>query len=409
MRNAKSMVLLATVLFLGSVGFAQEKCEFALLGDTPSSMSESLKVAIGYEFNIQLNDYNVALLDQSVNQNRTITPETKDSFLAIMQVLSGALDAKLKKSAEALLDRKLTTEQTVALQMARTVGRNENGVKESLPGYSGNYTESQITRKDRILELAGFSLEERFSLQSIKLMDDVLTKINTDNFLSDPFLETPEQASLMNQEVIREMKTLSQERRVNSKRKQALSKLEAKELYNTISNNPVARLSRNYKYDPDSQLGFCFGRAMTAHLEALSQGIDKSAIRKIFVGGQMKAVGFDFNWQYHVATVIKNVEGGWWVIDPIFEAPISIEKWYSEMKKNDIDGKLRLYATEPSRLAAVGNGKYRKFELMDDYYNGYFKDLLQYYSLKSRKKLPVKSVWTRVLEWTKDLVGYVEA
>jgi hypothetical protein len=407
MKNSKSMVLLAAVLVSGSMAAAQEKCEFALLGDAPSSMSESLKIAVGYEFNMVLNDYNVSLLDKAVNQNREITPESKENFLAITQVLSDHLDIKLKKTAESLLNRKLSTEQAIALQMARTVGRNENGVKESLPGYSGNYTEAQIARKDRILELAGFSMEERLSLQTGKLMDDVITKYNADNFLTDPFLKTPEQAVLMNQEVLREMSILSKERRANSKRKQALSKNEANALFNAVSKNPVARISRNYKYDPDSQLGFCFGRAMTAHLEALSQGVDKSAIRKVFVGGQMKAVGFDFNWQFHVATVVKNAEGGWWVIDPIFEAPISVEKWYSEMKKNDIDGKLRFYAAEPTRLGAVGNGKYQKFELMDDIYNGYFKELLQYYSLKTRNKLPAVSVWTKVLEWARDLVGWI--
>jgi hypothetical protein len=103
--------------------------------------------------------------------------------------------------------------------------------------------------------------------------------------------------------------------------KDALTAEERELLLNRTSNNPVAALSQLHKYD-NQKIGFCFGRAMTAHLIARKMGLKEDSIRKLFVLGDLRS-GPDPEWRFHVTTVVKGSEdGGWYAIDPIMRPPL---------------------------------------------------------------------------------------
>lgn len=379
------------------LAMAQQRCEHAFLGDAETSLSNSLYKAIGNEFNLLLNNYNRNLLDRLVNKADEPTAQDMADFKQLLLELH-IHDRKLTGKAENILDRTLTGEQTVALRLARALGRTESGRNSELFGFADNYTEHQIARKDRILELAGFSLEERVTLNSSKLLEDVLTKYAAENLILDNVSETPAQALAMNAKVIEQMNVLARSQNTNSTRLQVLNKKQIRSLYEAVTRHPVARLLNIRKYDPEGNIGFCFGRALTAHVEATQMGVDQSSIRKVFAVGHMKALVGDIIWQFHVGTAIKNDSGGWTVIDPFIGKPISLEAWYEKMYKQDTKGTLRIYITDPMRLGATGSERYNKAGLMSDFYNDYFKKIAQYYRLKSAGKLPEKPLWVKTMD-----------
>ncbi|QDK38554.1 protein-glutamine glutaminase family protein [Bdellovibrio sp. NC01] len=385
------------LLVAGAVS-AAERCEFALLGEEPSSYLEPSRSFIGNEFNLVLNDFNMAFIDKVVNRGAEITPEARAQFQAILKDLEIA-DLKLSKDVTSLLGRTLTKEQATALKLARALGRTEKGENKNLSAFSGNYTELQLERKDRILDLAGFSFEERAAIVGNKFVEDILTKYTAENLIWDNTAKTPEEAVAMNNEVLKQMNAESAAT-YSGKKINALDKQTVRKLYEEVTRHPVARLLKVNKYDPDHKMGFCFGRAMTAHLEALYMGIDKNSIRKVFVAGSMKAIVGDIIWQFHVATAVKSSDGGWWVIDPFVGKPVKLDQWYAKMYKQDTKGTLRLYVTEASRLGATDGARYNRAHLMEEYYNNYFKDLIQYYRLKANNELPKKSVWIKIFDWT---------
>lgn len=392
-----TLLAILPILLAGSV-HAAERCEFALLGDDASSYLESSRAFIGNEFNLVLNDVNMAFIDKTVNRGVEITPQARAQFQTILKDLKIA-DSKLTKDVSTLLERTLTEEQATALKLARALGRTEKGENESLKAFSGNYTELQLERKDRILDLAGFSFEERAAIVGNKFVEDVLTKYTAENLIWDNTAKTPEEAVAMNNEVIKQMDAESAAE-YSGKRINAIDKKTARNLYEEVTRHPVARLLKVNKYDPEHKMGFCFGRAMTSHLEALHMGLDKNSIRKVFVAGSMKAIVGDIIWQFHVATAVKSSDGGWWVIDPFVGKPVKLDQWYAKMYKQDTKGTLRLYVTEASRLGATDGAHYNRAHLMEDYYNNYFKDLIQYYRLKAKNELPKKSLWIKVFDWT---------
>jgi hypothetical protein len=155
----------------------------------------------------------------------------------------------------------------------------------------------------------------------------------------------------------------------------------AGQLYAAVNTNPVASLSHYSKYDPqDLGIGFCFGRAMTAHLEALYLGISKDSIKKLWALGNLQT-GSN-RWRYHVTTVVKG-EHGWVAIDPIMGSVLTIAQWYENMRGYDSDGQMRLYVTAAEKFAPSSK-KYHNSELLDPYYNAYFVDLMKYYAERTR-------------------------
>jgi hypothetical protein len=150
----------------------------------------------------------------------------------------------------------------------------------------------------------------------------------------------------------------------------------ASEILDGVMNHPVASLRVIRKYDPKGGIGFCFGRAMTVHLESLYRRLSKSAIRKMWAIGDLRTG--DMMWRYHVTTILKGPGNEWYAIDPIWGSVLTVRQWYDSMKSFDHDGKMKIYVTPASKFGP-GSGKYAKGDLMDPFYNSYFNDLLKHY------------------------------
>lgn len=383
------------VMILGSFAYGQSRCE-SIFDLGQSSAYQATRDLVENEFNRVLTDEQMTLVDRVVNTRAEYSLADQKAFFALLSKLS-LHDPLLKRETELLLERKLSEQESTALQFARGLGRTEKGLLEELQAFDGNYTREQIARKDRILELAGFSFTDRVALQGNKLVNDSLTRYAAENLYADQAKVSPEQAMTMNKIVLEQMQNISREN-PGTGRKNSIDAVEAKEIYEEVTRNPITRLLNVKKYDPSGQLGFCFGRAMNSHLEALHRGVDNASIRKVYVVGQMKALVGDTVWTFHVATAVKNSKGGWWIIDPFFGKAVSIEKWYARMHKHDVDGKLRVYVTEPQRLTAGKSTRYDKEHLMSSWYNGYFKNLFEYYHQKARNELPAKPLYMKIFD-----------
>ncbi len=162
---------------------------------------------------------------------------------------------------------------------------------------------------------------------------------------------------------------------------------QAEILYKAVANHPVASLRNYSKYDPRNEgIGYCFGRAMTAHLEALwnpQLKVNNKAIRKLFALGKLQT-GTD-SWRYHVTTIVKASDNGWWAIDPIMGKPIKADDWYSRMRSYNPSGDMLLFSDEAARFSPA-EGMYKKNQLDDDFYSNYFKDLLNSYRGQFQKR-----------------------
>lgn len=106
--------------------------------------------------------------------------------------------------------------------------------------------------------------------------------------------------------------------------KRQLSRGEARRVFRATERERV--VERQDRYDPEEVLGLCFGRAIIAHIHALVRGVDESAIKKIWVLGDME------KWQFHVATILKT-DRGWYVIDT-YTGFMSVERWISRMERD---------------------------------------------------------------------------
>jgi len=151
------------------------------------------------------------------------------------------------------------------------------------------------------------------------------------------------------------------------------------------------RIYYDYRsYDPQGNIGFCFGRAMYLHLQLLRHGVAKDSIKKIFAIGPMRTG--EINWQFHVATMVKDKNSNdWWVLDSNLPRPLSIEKWieyyqkfridqtsmfFGFFKKTDNEKSIRFYVTEASKFGSSA-WQYSPQSLNDPFYNNFFKDMLR--------------------------------
>lgn len=379
---------------------AQNTCK-VLFSKLPSDKIESLNLAIFNEFGVTLSNAHLIKLDNLVNRGFSPKGASSRWFKSILRRLT-VVNTLQKKEASAFLEREISDDQAKALRLARALGRTEAGKNPELFAFSENYTPDQIQRKDRILELAGFSLEERLALIGNKFVDDVLTNYTAENLYKDQDFQQPAQAQAMNKEVIREM---NKEPIIDSEnRKQSFEEQEVTEVYESVTRNPIVRLLRALKYDPNGRMGFCFGRAFVSHLEALRRGIAKNSVRKVVVVGRIKAVFGKTIWRYHIATAVRAKSGGWWVVDPFMGKAVTLEAWYESMHQHDLNGSLRLYATEGSRFGPDESLRYTKAEFMYEGFNNYFKDVLNYFHLRSLNTLPPKPLWTATFDWILSLL-----
>lgn len=161
----------------------------------------------------------------------------------------------------------------------------------------------------------------------------------------------------------------------SSKRSSNLNKKQLNDLFKKVQSHKVAGNCALKKYDPKGSTGFCFGRAMSIHIEALRMGLDKNSIRKIWAVGNLKSGSG--SWKYHVATIVRG-EDGWYAIDPIFGNPIRLEDWYKTLKKNfDASDNMRIFATEAKRFGPGSSEPYNHWLLHGRDFNRYFDDLLE--------------------------------
>lgn len=150
-------------------------------------------------------------------------------------------------------------------------------------------------------------------------------------------------------------------------------------------NHPVVGAAGRMKYDPESRMGFCFGRAAFTHLELLRRGVLKESIHKAFVVGEMHTGSIV--WRYHVTTIVRGPGGSWIAMDPIFEAPLELNEWYKRMLTFSKTGAVRLYVTHPSKIGPNGwEYNLKPGGLTHPEYNNYFMDMF-----KTFKSLPKDS------------------
>ncbi len=185
---------------------------------------------------------------------------------------------------------------------------------------------------------------------------------------------TPEVSLVKNNEVLEGLKNMPLKADYG-KRKGGLNDSELQQLFRSVSDHPVASLSKVAKYEKNSPgMGYCFGRATTAHIKALMNGADKDSIRKMWAFGDLKTG--DTNWRYHVTTMVRDSKGEWQAIDPIMGKVMPAAQWYKEMKKFDSTGNMRIVDTEAKRFGPSG-GKYSPAEFNRGSYENYFTDLMK--------------------------------
>ncbi|KHD89814.1 MAG: hypothetical protein OM95_01755 [Bdellovibrio sp. ArHS] len=158
-----------------------------------------------------------------------------------------------------------------------------------------------------------------------------------------------------------------------------VSAQQAQAIIQKTNQNEVTGYRGGQKYDPKGIVGFCFGRALYAHLELLRHGVSKDAIKKVFVVGPMRTGSID--WQFHVTTIVKASDhSGWYAVDTFIGRPVPLEEWFKNFQKYSTDGKLRLFVTEPNKIGpSAWEYNVKPGGLMDPFYNNYFKDMFEYF------------------------------
>lgn len=128
------------------------------------------------------------------------------------------------------------------------------------------------------------------------------------------------------------------------------------QLFDEVRFHPIARLGNLPKYDPKDVIGFCFGRAMAAHLLARRRGLARDSIRKLFVIGDLRT-GPKPEWYFHVVTAVLGEDYRWYAIDPIMVFPIASGKpqlakeWIAKVHQIwDKNKKAHFYFTGPTSV-----------------------------------------------------------
>lgn len=161
-------------------------------------------------------------------------------------------------------------------------------------------------------------------------------------------------------------------------------------LYKELANDKVHL--NHACYDPKGTVGFCFGRATIAHMEALIRGVNPDAIRKIWIAGDMR------EWGHHVATMVKG-EKGWYVIDTNNGRAVPVKDWvaFYQPFKNKNAKDIMVFVTRADRFGPYDTQSYTGINLFNtntshyertaDFYRGYFYD---YFEALDKERLVVK-------------------
>lgn len=163
----------------------------------------------------------------------------------------------------------------------------------------------------------------------------------------------------------------------------SISKDQAQDLRQNISEHPVVGLKAMDHYDPDLRIGFCFGRATFVHWELIRLGVNPERIVKIFAVGSLYK---DYqSWDYHVATAVLADDNSWWVIDDLQNELMSPQEWMkaiNQWSRHAGYPQIQYYFTSPYKFQPH-LGAYPLQALLDPLYKDYFKDLMQ--SFKNNK------------------------
>lgn len=205
--------------------------------------------------------------------------------------------------------------------------------------------------------------------------------------------KSPEEISDMNAKTISDIE--AEIPSYNSSRKSSISMESAEFLRRQINENPVAGSRSDLYEQPNTSIGYCFGRATFVHLMLLKMGVQKESIQKIFAVGTMAAGGI--NWQFHVATMAYSETNGWLVIDSNHARPMAVRDWIAHYNKQSPSGRIRFYATDASKFT-FKLGKYSRAQLgLDmprkrDWYKHYFKDLMAWLETKRVTENSIETV-----------------
>lgn len=162
-------------------------------------------------------------------------------------------------------------------------------------------------------------------------------------------------------------------------KERALSQAEADQLVKRIAQHPTHGEEKERKYDPDDCYGFCFGRAILMHHEAIRRGVDPEAIKKIWAVGSLE----NEKWHFHVSTIIKGHGlGAWWATDTIYRSAVSVKTWMARMENSADTERLMFFVTDPRRFSVYSPQFYTGLDFFgdgqSDFYRGYFRDYFEY-------------------------------
>jgi hypothetical protein len=222
-----------------------------------------------------------------------------------------------------------------------------------------------------------------FAVKAADIDAQALVGINLIRYRASEVRQLSErQVKKLNKETLDYLENLEISRVVDGaegRRLNGVSEHWAEKIMESIDEHPVVSSYQYSKYNREGvEIGFCFGRAVYAHLALLKMGVNKDAIKKIWAVGPMSN---GVNWEFHVGTIVKDSRSDkWWVIDNFPGRLLDLEEWFDYFSRMSTDQKLRLYVTEPEKFTAA-LGTYHRVQLgLDlnretDWYQGYFVDL----------------------------------
>ena len=165
---------------------------------------------------------------------------------------------------------------------------------------------------------------------------------------------------------------------------------DAKLIYRAMADSNV---NKNHScYDKEGTIGFCFGRATIAHMEAIVRNVHPDAIKKIWIAGDMGV------WGHHVATMVYTKDG-WIVMDTNLGKMIPVDEWvtYYRPFKKEKAKEIMVFTTQAGRFGPYDNRPYNAVDLFNtnsedfdkakDFFKGYYHDYFQ--SLDNIKNPPV--------------------
>ena len=219
---------------------------------------------------------------------------------------------------------------------------------------------------------------------NFNLRQDLLqTRLRDVSRIRSQNLDVNTQIEIANRQALAEINAYQTDRQVSG-RVNALTHAQATQVLRSITRHPVVSDYEYARYNrPGVEIGFCFGRATYVHLALLQMGVNKDSIKKIWAVGPMQTG--QIAWDFHVATLVKSVEGKWLVIDTFVGTVMTVEEWMAEISRIAQPGhRNRYYFSNPKKFS-VSLGTYDRVQLgLDltadqDWYRGYFSDLMKWF------------------------------